>query len=400
MNKKNLGIGALAGLTSLASIVFMANGNFDLFGSFKLNAENQIIDGEIIFERNDRNFHEYSLPQNRFGCSTLGYTKLGHPIYLIIESEARVADSKSLGTFKSGSLTHMFFSEDNEGKSIATFQNLKSIEITIPQTSVYSVPYVSLNIEETTRGGIVKNIEKNSSDGEIALEQCMSLDIKGGHSTYDRSPSKVTLKYSCETNFVDSLLSISLEDPKTEFGLGEDFSLHGKCFAHYSSGLIKEVIPTSIFGYDLSTLGNQEVTVTYDDGNGSVSTTYSIVVKEESSSSNSYSGIFTVNSYTLEANLTINEDGTGLYIATRNGAKITQPFLWTKKNSTTLSVTTDPNNSFTVNSNFKQYHLLYHWSGDTWSDKNEITLNGDSISFKGMYNNMASSYEITLNKNI
>lgn len=79
---------------------------------------------------------------------------------------------------------------------------------------------------------------------------------------------------------VKTLSSISVSGQTTAFETGDDFVFGGTVTAHYSDSTTANVTSGASFsGYDLSTAGNQTVTVSY----GGKTTTYSITVTQSSS---------------------------------------------------------------------------------------------------------------------
>lgn len=79
---------------------------------------------------------------------------------------------------------------------------------------------------------------------------------------------------------VKTLSSISVSGQTTAFETGDDFVFGGTVTAHYSDSTTANVTSDASFsGYDLSTAGNQTVTVSY----GGKTTTYSITVTQSSS---------------------------------------------------------------------------------------------------------------------
>lgn len=79
---------------------------------------------------------------------------------------------------------------------------------------------------------------------------------------------------------VKTLSSISVSGQTTAFETGDDFVFGGTVTAHYSDSTTANVTSdVSFSGYDLSTAGNQTVTVSY----GGKTTTYSITVAQSSS---------------------------------------------------------------------------------------------------------------------
>ncbi len=79
---------------------------------------------------------------------------------------------------------------------------------------------------------------------------------------------------------VKTLSSITVSGQTTAFETGDDFVFGGTVTAHYSDSTTANVTSGASFsGYDLSTAGNQTVTVSY----GGKTTTYSITVTQSSS---------------------------------------------------------------------------------------------------------------------
>lgn len=79
---------------------------------------------------------------------------------------------------------------------------------------------------------------------------------------------------------VKTLSSITVSGQTTAFETGDDFVFGGTVTAHYSDSTTADVTSGASFsGYDLSTAGNQTVTVSY----GGKTTTYSITVTQSSS---------------------------------------------------------------------------------------------------------------------
>ena len=86
-----------------------------------------------------------------------------------------------------------------------------------------------------------------------------------------------------------TLSSISIEDPVTSFSQGDSFLFGGTVTAHYSDSSTAIVTTHASFsGYDMSTTGNQTVTVSYTEGGVTKTTTYSITVSEASSGGETY----------------------------------------------------------------------------------------------------------------
>lgn len=78
-----------------------------------------------------------------------------------------------------------------------------------------------------------------------------------------------------------TLSSISVSGQKTTFNVNDSFSFGGTVTANYSDSTTANVTTSATFsGYNLSTAGNQTVTVSYTEGGTTKTTTYSITVSE------------------------------------------------------------------------------------------------------------------------
>ena len=103
------------------------------------------------------------------------------------------------------------------------------------------------------------------------------------YQSYDSTPTGTANPSSDTINGYNSysgtVVSISVSDQNTTFTVGDAFSFGGTVTAHYDNSTTKDVTSEATFtGYDMSTAGNQTVTVTYS----GKTTTYQITVNEPS----------------------------------------------------------------------------------------------------------------------
>lgn len=104
------------------------------------------------------------------------------------------------------------------------------------------------------------------------------VTFTGKNATIRLSEAVVTLKKKVETG---ALLSIAVDNPKTEFSVGDDFEFGGTVTASYDNEVTKNVTSEATFtGYNLNTAGNQTVTVSYTEEEVTKTTTYDITVSE------------------------------------------------------------------------------------------------------------------------
>ena len=164
--------------------------------------------------------------------------------------------------------------------------------------------------------------------------------------------NNVTLCLVTQSTTVE-LRSISISgNYNTEFTVGDSFSFGGTVTANYSDSSSTDVTESATFtGYDMSTAGNQTVTVSYTEGGVTKTVTYSITVTSSSSTvilTGTYNYVsrvkYTTPDWSLhKMTITFNSDGTACwrnertnnlgnefdckvyftYEATDNGANIT-----------------------------------------------------------------------------
>lgn len=104
------------------------------------------------------------------------------------------------------------------------------------------------------------------------------VTFTGKDATIRLSAAEVTLKKKVETG---ALLSIAVDNPKTEFSVGDEFEFGGTVTASYDNEVTKDVTSDATFtGYNLNTAGEQTVTVSYTEGEATQTTSYGITVSE------------------------------------------------------------------------------------------------------------------------
>ena len=115
-------------------------------------------------------------------------------------------------------------------------------------------------------------------------------------STGYATPSSDTINdFSGDTPQVKTLSYITISDQKTSFNVDDTFSFGGTVTAHYSDNTTADVTSSATFsGYNMSTDGDQTVTVSYTEGGITKTTTYNITVNPITLSYISVSGQQTV----------------------------------------------------------------------------------------------------------
>lgn len=147
--------------------------------------------------------------------------------------------------------------------------------------------------------------EKGTLLGSINSDTQTTLKITGNYTYVGvRSSSgalymdSITFTWNSGTTPVPptpskTLSSISVSGQQTEFTVGDDFAFGGTVTAHYSDSSSADVTSSSSFdGYDMTTEGEQTVTVSYTEGT-TKTTSYQInVASSGSGEETEYSGTF------------------------------------------------------------------------------------------------------------
>lgn len=163
--------------------------------------------------------------------------------------------------------------------------------------------YKSSSITITAPGNItmiVFNSEANSSKNAFlddlsnvvtnpivdGTKVTVKLDGTSNTVTYELTSGQVrlydiTVTYTAtgEVPETKTLTSIAVEEPETEYVVGEEF-VEPKVKATYSDDTSAEVTGATFSGYDMSTAGTQTVTVSYTEGDVTEETSYEITVSE------------------------------------------------------------------------------------------------------------------------
>jgi len=168
--------------------------------------------------------------------------------------------------------------------------------------------------------------------------------------------------FSCflpiEVSLPKELTSISISGYTTSFVEGDTFSFGGTVTANYADTTSEDVTSSATFtGYNMTTVGNQTVTVSY----GSKSQTYVITVSAGTLSSIAVTGMTT----TYQKNYSFSFDGTCTATFANGYQKVVTP---TSVTSPDMS-TTDT----------KQVTVSYTYNGLTKSDSYDITVNSNRV---------------------
>lgn len=158
--------------------------------------------------------------------------------------------------------------------------SLVSIEVSEPKTAYY--------VGDTFEKPTVTATYSNGSTSDVTNEATFSgYNLStAGNQTVSVSYTNVTTvntSYSITVTAV-AVTSIDISGYKTTFKVGDTFSFAGTVTANYNNGSSEDVTSSASYsGYDMSTAGNQTVTVSF----GGKSATYQIVVSDSGGATDS-----------------------------------------------------------------------------------------------------------------
>lgn len=164
-----------------------------------------------------------------------------------------------------------------------------------------------------------QSVNWSTGNSSVATVENGTVTAVGVGSTIITATSTVdnTKSGTCSVTVVDTtpktLSSIAISgNYKTSFEVGDTFSFGGTVTATYSDSSNADVTASANFsGYDLSTAGNQTVTVGYTYSGTTKTTSYSITVYEQGASIQQYSGTFNLSNLNTDwtvSQATLNSD--------------------------------------------------------------------------------------------
>lgn len=217
--------------------------------------------------------------------------------YLIVYEEGSVAFNSSLQTLDAPHNTIDVEIEDNKIKATNA---VKASAFTIEETSGgYSIKSTSGNYIGVTsnNNGLRQNPTKAyphtlsiNDDGDAVIAAVFdgsTMTLRFNSATNDsrfryyKTGQKAIQLYKKATGPKSPLASITVKGATTEFMVNSEFVFDGKVIATYEDGSTNDVTNKAEFtDYNLSTAGNQVVTVSYTEGEVTKTTTYNITVSE------------------------------------------------------------------------------------------------------------------------
>lgn len=279
--------GYLFGIGGLLAIVAVAVAGFNATGGISISS--------IIHRLNSINLNDLSVTFNSKGTQShsdnytyyrSATTALGNTFYL--RNRTNVVPSASqaavmCGNYDKGSIEpEITFTTANTGTTLFEFKNIKSISaISNSSTARTLTVYKSSDGTNWSDAGSLTITSSGGSNSDVAGAKYIKLGYTD--SNFSVYITSFTINYSCsdEPEPEKELSSITVSGQTTEFIVGDEFSFGGTVTAHYSDSSSKAVTDSAIFsGYDMSSTGQQTVTVAYTENDIEVSTTYSITVSE------------------------------------------------------------------------------------------------------------------------
>ena len=217
--------------------------------------------------------------------------------YLIVYEEGSVAFNSSLQTLDAPHNTIDVEIEDNKIKATNA---VKASAFTIEETTGgYSIKSTSANYIGviSNSNGLKQNTDKayphniSISEGGDAVIAAVfdgsTMTLRFNSATnesrfrYYKTGQKAIQLYKKATGPKSPLASITVKGATTEFMVNSEFVFDGKVIATYEDGSTNDVTNKAEFtDYNLSTAGNQVVTVSYTEGEVTKTTAYNITVSE------------------------------------------------------------------------------------------------------------------------
>ena len=105
-----------------------------------------------------------------------------------------------------------------------------------------------------------------------------TFNISENTTLYAKWTARTLTNYRTSCGSAATLVSIAVSGQTTTYNVGDSFSFDGTCTATYDDESTKTVTPTSVSSPDMSTAGKKTVTVTYTEGDVTVTTEYDITV--------------------------------------------------------------------------------------------------------------------------
>lgn len=316
-----------------------------------------------------------TLESGSYGGTTTISSKLsgGTKVYADISSAYFMSSVNNIARFTGSDSNYIKFYFNG---GVTNFSSINSMDFTYSNSNgtfdiYYSSTPIDFNNPSTYSVKSVSDAPASVFLGDSGIHY-VAIHSKSGAYAYFAS---VKINYTCggDPEPGKTLSSISVSGQTTEFDVGDTFDFGGTVTAHYDDSSTEDVTASATFsGYDMSSVGNQTVTVSY----GGKSTTYSITV---SSPAGGLSGSY-VNSFT-QATLEFTSSTSGTYSYYEHSCDFSYVL-----NGTSITFTYVSGDD---NTDFGNYRLFDGGSSPV-PNSTAVLNNGTSISLS-IYNNFGPS---------
>ena len=220
-----------------------------------------------------------------------------------------------------------------------------------------------LVITETYTDSSTKNITYSSGTAsDFTFVPSTSTALTTGNTSVSITYSGKTCSQPITVNAAKTLSSISISGYTTAFVEGDTFSFGGTVTAHYSDSTTENVTANSTFsGYNMTSVGNHSVTVSYTRGSTTKTASYSITVSQGTLSSIAVSGQTT----TYMKNNAFAFDGTCTATFANGYQKTVTPTSVTSPDMTTAGQ--------------KTITVSFTYNGNTRTTTYDITVNSNRV---------------------
>ena len=266
----------------MAATVLFAGGKLS-FSPLGVRGVTEQVEGSITWDWSGTERTKHANNKYTF----LKKTQRGTPIYLYSygygnQGTNKIWSSKYNTMYSYG----LFVSTESQSSSLFEFQSITSISIVTGSTSDSGATFAIYGGGTDTTPLTSKTITSPGQTLTFTPSSTMTQLSINATNGYWVDIQSLTINYSCSYEGGDSpdpsegtLSSISLSNQTTSFIKNDTFVFGGTVTANYSNGAHVNVTDSATFsGYDLTTLGNQTVTVSYTDSGVTKTTTYSIEV--------------------------------------------------------------------------------------------------------------------------
>lgn len=278
-------------LTSMMSVFVMAATVLFAGGKLSLNPLNvrgatEQVEGSITWDWSGTERTKHANNKYTF----LKKTQRGTPIYLYSYGQGnqgtnKIWSSKYNTTYSYG----LFVSAEPGSPSLFQFQSITSISIVTASTSDSGATFAIYGGGTDTTPLTSKTILSPGQTLTYTPSSTMTQFSINATNGYWVEIQSITVNYSCSYDGGGSdqgektLSSITISGQTTEFSQGAAFSFGGTVTAHYSDSTTSNVTSSATFsGYNMSSVGEQTVVVSYTEGGITKTAQYTINISSSS----------------------------------------------------------------------------------------------------------------------